>query len=73
MNIQTARNVLQGELNKGINDGSIRTALEIAIETMNDRMVADWREGRAGKGLELRVYMGYSEEEYQNFLTPERK
>lgn len=68
MTIQTARNVIQGMLNKGIDDGSIKTALEIAIETMNDMMVVDWHEGREGKGLELRMYMGYSEEEYNKYV-----
>ena len=70
--IQTARNVLQGEINKGVNDGALRTALEIAIETMNDMMVIDWHEGRAGDDLNLRVYMGYSREEYQKYVMPEQ-
>jgi hypothetical protein len=55
-------------LNKGISDGSIRTALEIAIETMNDMMIEDWHEGRVEEGLDLRVYMGYSEEEYNKYV-----
>lgn len=69
MNSQTARNVLRNLLSTDIaKDGSVKTAIEIAIEDMDALMIEDWHNGRYGKGLELREYLGYSEEEYDKYI-----
>lgn len=69
MSSQTARNVLRNLLQTDITkDGSIKTALEIAIEDIDTLMIKDWHEGRVGNGLELREYLGYTEDDYIKYV-----